>query len=565
MGKISSAPINPNKKVIFMIHSATIILAILSLGFLIFIHELGHFLAAKRCRIPVEKFSIGFGPKLIGFRRGETDYCLSAVPFGGFVKMSGENPDEQKGETGEFASAPVGHRIFVAIAGPAMNVLLGILLFSVVFLVGLDYDTVRFMEMLTGESIGRPDRVAQIGLVADNSPAKAGGIEPGDIIVSINDRKVKNWQDFNTTILTSPDKELRVDVSRAGQLETLHVTPNSLDRKGIGQIKVSSQQKTMVESVVEGSSAAKAGVQSNDLIETINEQEIHHVPEFGSVIWEHSNWFASAQQRFYREINNSQNGEISLGIRRGTESLAASFPITWIVRALVEEGSNAENAGIQTGDEIVAVNGEPIENFELHPKLYELTEGNPGQSIEIGLFRSGERLSATLIPELAGDENRLELQGLHWELSLSGLALTVPPVPIPQYNLITALGKGIYTNWLILEMVGKVLKRLIIREVSPKFLTGPIGIVHATNRIIQFGLMSLIFFVGFISVNLAIVNLLPIPIADGGQILLFSLEKLRGRPLSIRKQIIIQQVSIVLLAGLFLYITFYDLLRIFLV
>ena len=117
MGKISGTAINPDKKVTLMIHSATIILAILALGFLIFIHELGHFFAAKRCGIRVEKFSIGFGPRLIGFRRGETDYCISALPFGGFVKMAGESPDEQRGEEGEFASAPVGHRIFVAIAG----------------------------------------------------------------------------------------------------------------------------------------------------------------------------------------------------------------------------------------------------------------------------------------------------------------------------------------------------------------------------------------------------------------------------------------------------------------
>ena len=153
-----------------MIHSATIILAILALGFLIFIHELGHFFAAKRCGIRVEKFSIGFGPKLIGFQRGETEYCISALPFGGFVKMAGESPDEQKGEEGEFASAPVGHRIYVAIAGPVMNFITGIILFSFVYLAGLDRGTMWLMEMLIGQS----DRMAQIGLVADDSPAKKG-------------------------------------------------------------------------------------------------------------------------------------------------------------------------------------------------------------------------------------------------------------------------------------------------------------------------------------------------------------------------------------------------------
>ena len=544
-----------------MIHSATIILAILALGFLIFIHELGHFFAAKRCRIRVEKFSIGFGPRLIGFRRGETDYCISALPFGGFVKMAGESPEEQKGEDGEFASAPVGHRIFVAIAGPAMNFILGVILFSFVYLVGLDRGTMWLMEML----IGRSDRMAQIGLVADDSPAKKGGIEPGDTIVSINDRRIKNWQDFNTTILTHPDEELKVVVSRDGQLKTLYVTPRSLDRSGIGQIRVSARQAAMVESIAEDSAAAKAGVQAEDFIESINGQKIYHVPEFNSVIWDPSNPFGSAHQRLYKEINENQNGEISLGIRRGAESLTVGFPINWLVNALVEEGSEADKAGIQSGDEIVSINGESIKNFELYPRLYALTATNPDRPVNIGLLRSGEPLNATVTFAVGDADGRLNLQGLHWKLSLAGLALAVPSAPIPQYNVITAVGEGVQTNWLILEMVVKVLKRLVTREVKTKHLTGPIGIVDATRRVVEFGLRSLLFFVGFISVNLAIVNLLPIPIADGGQILFFTLEKLRGRPLSIRKQMIIQQVSIVLLAGLFLYITFYDILRVFFV
>lgn len=544
-----------------MIHSATIILAILALGFLIFIHELGHFFAAKRCGIRVEKFSIGFGPRLIGFQRGETEYCISALPFGGFVKMAGESPDEQKGEEGEFASAPVGHRIYVAIAGPVMNFITGIILFSFVYLIGLDHGTMWLMEML----VGRSDRMAQIGLVAEDSPAKKGGIEPGDTIVSINDRKIKNWQDFNTTILTHPNEELKIVVSRDGQPKTLYVTPRSLDRSGIGQIRVSARQAAIVESIPEGSAAATAGIQAEDLIESINGQRIYHVPEFNSGIWDPSNSFGSAHRRFYKEINENQNGEVALGIRRGDESLNVSFPINWVVNAVVEEGSEAEKVGIQSGDEIVSMNGESVKNFELYPRLNELAATNPGQPIDIGLIRNGEQLTAALTPVLAGDENQLNLQGLHWKLSLDGLALAVPSVPIPKYNVITAVSEGVQTNWLILEMVVKVLKRLVTREVKTKHLTGPIGIVDATRRVVEFGLRSLLFFVGFISVNLAIVNLLPIPIADGGQILFFTLEKLRGRPLSIRKQMIIQQVSIVLLATLFLYITFYDILRVFFV
>ena len=167
-----------------------IILAILALGFLIFIHELGHFLAAKRSGIRVEKFSIGFGPTLVGFTRGETEYCISIVPFGGYVKMAGENPEERpEGEhyivtednpTGEFPTAPVRHRIFVAVAGPAMNILLGTVLFSLVYIIGLNANSVQIVEMLTDEPIGTSEQLTQIGLVAEDGPAEVGGIEPGD-------------------------------------------------------------------------------------------------------------------------------------------------------------------------------------------------------------------------------------------------------------------------------------------------------------------------------------------------------------------------------------------------
>ena len=129
-----------------------VLLAIIPLGFLIFIHELGHFLAAKRSGIKVNSFSLGFGPKLIGFQRGETEYKLSLLPFGGYVQMEGENPSEQTGAEGEFASASLGSRAFVVIAGPAVNLLFGILAFWFIFTVGLDDHSVRLISGLTGQS-----------------------------------------------------------------------------------------------------------------------------------------------------------------------------------------------------------------------------------------------------------------------------------------------------------------------------------------------------------------------------------------------------------------------------
>ncbi len=556
-----------------ILHSPSlVILAILSLGFLIFIHELGHFLAAKRCGIRVEKFSIGFGPSILGFKRGETEYCLSLLPFGGFVKMTGENPEErpedyvpevtEENPTGEFHTAPVRHRIFVAIAGPAMNVIFGIVVFSLVYIIGLDDKTVEFAEMFTGEPVGRVGQPAGIGLVADNGPASASGIQPGDTIRSINGEKVKGWVNFNTRILISPDKQLEFVVSRDDVQETVYVTPESRNRKGMGRvgvIKVASRQDVIVMRVEAGSPAALAGVQAGDIIQTINDKEIYHLPEFGSIIWPISGWLQEAHYDFYTKIKTSD--EVKLGIERGTESLTFSMPVNWTVIALVVKESEAAKAGIQSGDQIVGINRESVENFELYPKLYQLTESNPNQAIELSLLRNGKQHIVQLTPEIVGDSNQLKLGGLHWETVLSGLHLGLPPMPIPEYGLIGGIGQGFTTNWLIFKNVAKTLQRLLTREIPTKFLSGPVGIVDITTKVMKVGVISSLFFVGFISVNLAIVNLLPIPIADGGQILFFTLEKLRGRPLSLRKQIIIQQVSVVLIIGLFLYITWFDILR----
>ena len=148
-----------------------VLLAIIPLGFLIFIHELGHFLAAKRAGIKVNTFSLGFGPKIFGFTKGETLYKLSLLPFGGYVAMEGENPTEQTGAEGEFGSASLGNRAFVVIAGPVVNLLFGILAFWFVFTVGLDEDSAGLISRLTGQSFSEKQEAVQIGMLADDGPA----------------------------------------------------------------------------------------------------------------------------------------------------------------------------------------------------------------------------------------------------------------------------------------------------------------------------------------------------------------------------------------------------------
>lgn len=534
----------------------TILLAVIPLGFIIFIHELGHFYAAKRCGIKVNTFSLGFGPKLVGFHRGETEYKISLLPFGGYVQMEGENPYEQTGSPGEFGSASVGNRVFVVAAGPIVNLLFGILVYWLIFATGINSDSARLIGGLTGQTLGVKEPI-QVGWIADDGAGARGGLMPGDTILSVNGDPVPHWAVFHTRILTSADRELEIVVERDGVNQTLFVTPDAMSsvRGDLGIIKVSAKDKTVVRNVTDGSLAAQAGVQANDLIESINGERIYNVPYFGYGVWHpSSDWSAEKRQGLYQGINENKQS-VTLGIRRENEPLMIEMPVHWSVIASVQEGSIAQDAGIQDGDVLATLNGEAIDNTMLYSQLNAMVN----QPIEIGLIRDGNLREVTLAGEIKVSDPDTPLFGLTWQTFLSGMQFSAKTPPLPEYNLFTGLGKGIESTWFTVTIVGRTLQQLVSSEVSPKHLAGPIGIANATSRMFErAGLSSVLFFIGFISINLCIVNLLPIPIADGGQLLFLCVEKIRGKPVPLQAQKIVQQVSVYLLIALFLYITWFD-------
>ncbi len=536
-----------------------IIIAIIPLGFLIFIHELGHFWAAKRCGIKVNTFSIGFGPKLFGIKRGETDYKISLLPFGGYVQMEGENPSEQTGAPGEFASASIGNRAYVVAAGPVVNLLFGILVYWLVFATGLHTNADRLIGGLTGMPLGEKEDI-QIGWIADDGPGAVSGLMPGDTLISVNGDPVRHWSIFQTRVLTSAGKDLELIVERDGAPLTLSITPDAVPsvRGDMGEIRVSSGSETIVHQVRAGSPAAEAGIQPGDLIVSINGENIHNVPYFGHLVWHPSaDWIDEKYRTLYKQINKNQEA-LMLGVRRADETRTLEIPVEWRVIASVQEESTAEAAGIQSGDVLVSINGEPIDTTTLYTQL-NTTETN--RPIEIDLMRDGEPKTVPLSNEMESSETDTEAVafGLMWQTTLSGMQLAPKTAPLPEYDFITGFGKGLEATWLTFTAVGRTLQQLIGGEVSPKHLAGPIGIGQATSNMFnRLGLSSLVFFIGFISINLCIVNLLPIPIADGGQLLFFAVEKIRGKPMPRRAQEIVQQVTIVFLIAFFLYVTWFD-------
>src|SRR5215471_12286568 len=238
--------------------ASSIIIAGIVLGIIIVIHELGHFLVAKFFKIKVETFSVGFGPRLIGFRKGDTDYRISAFPLGGYVKMAGETPmDEIKGLEHEFLSKPKWQRFLVASAGPAMNVILAIGLITGLYIYGTDVP-----EFLIGQAV--------INVVEPGSPADRAGIKPGDQIVSFDGKNSPDWQDVQNTVLTSPGRALPVVIDRNGKKLEFTITPERKGREEAGDVGMFPVIRTIVQDVQPNSPASRAGVKPGDEIIRVN-------------------------------------------------------------------------------------------------------------------------------------------------------------------------------------------------------------------------------------------------------------------------------------------------------
>ena len=428
--------------------TSDILVAMVVLGVIIVIHELGHFLVAKFFKVKVETFSVGFGPRLFGFRRGETDYRISAFPLGGYVKMAGENPgDSVTGAANEFLSKPKWQRFMIAAAGPVMNILLAVGLMTGLYMYGSEVP-----KYLNDDAV--------VGILEADSPAQQAGVQPGDRIVSFDGKENPKWMEIESRVLINPGRALPVVLERNGQRVETSITPI---KKG-----------------------------------------------------------------------PSDTGYVGMG---------ANVPV--LVRR-VWPGYPAEAAGVKAGDEIIEVNG--IDLKHAGKVIQDVMQGIGDKTFPIKIAANGEIKVLQVTPTLQDGRKMIGI-----DIPFQTVTIKLP--------LAQAFQKSVDTNIENASLIFQVIGRLLKREASLKQLDGPIGIVRVSGQAFDLGLATLISLMAAISLNLGLLNALPIPILDGGVMTLLLVEAVMGRDLSLRLKERIVQVSFVFLLMLTVFVLYNDVLK----
>ena len=424
-----------------MANITTNILAfILVLGFLIFAHEAGHFAFAKLFRVRVLVFSFGFGKRLFGFRRGDTDYRVSLIPLGGYVRMAGDTPEEnEKGADDEFLSKPKWQRFLILFAGPLMNILIAIGIVAAVAMIG------------TEEIVTKP----VIGQVVPDKPAARAGLQPGDRIVSIAGETMEDFDDVRLAISMNADTPLKVVYLRDGVTRTTTLTP---------------------------------------------------------------------------ERETSDYGPVGrAGINYGIEPTVGR----------VEKGSPAEKAGVVAGDRIVSAAGQPVHEMGDFAKLSSETKG----ALPIEVMRGTQKVAITLPPMREAED--------------LGRGV-IPPTVVTKLSFVPAIRHSVRENWKMLRYAGAAVARMFRPEGSVKELSGPISIARISGDMLRRGWLPTIMLMAMISLQLGVMNLLPIPVLDGGHIAILLVEGVARRDLSIRAKERIQQLGFAVLAALMIVVLYND-------
>jgi len=540
---------------------AFIVPMIILLGLLIFVHELGHFIAAKYFKVRVETFSLGFGPKIVKFVKGDTTYCLSALPLGGYVKMFGDEPGREIPEEligGSFLHKPVGQRIIIALAGPMMNLFFAAFLFYVV------------------ANVGEKALSPRLGEMAQNTPAWAQGFRPHDTIISVNETPVQTWDEVAEKVQASIGTPLNFSVQRGDEKLSVTATPESTKNKNVlssqesvGAIKgLNNQIHMSFVGLRSDSPLVAAGLATGDHITHMNSKEIKYYKDiFIAVDTFKKEGVTSVVFKAKRYKNFIGNEPESTEIVSQPVSLEDSsgwkvfLPETLV--AQVKEDSPAAKAGIQVLDDISAINGTPMTSFEdIVGAVSTFKDGDP--PLEITVNRGGTTLNLTMAPQSTDLEDRFGIVEKRFTIGIVPLKNSASQTfewVAPNFK--TAVSRAMGQTWEWTEITCLSFVRMLQGRVPTKNIGGFISIGQVASTSWSHGIGSFLKIMAIISINLFILNLLPIPILDGGHLVLFFLEALKGSPLSLKKIQFAQQVGFLFILFLMAFALMNDISRLF--
>jgi regulator of sigma E protease len=419
------------------------------LGVLVFVHELGHFLVARWHGVRVLTFSLGFGPRLFSTRRGDTEYCISIVPLGGYVKMAGENPDEPRsGASDEFMSKTKWQRFQVYVAGPAMNIALALVVMTFVLYSG-------------AEAPAYEEQPAVIGSVTADSPAARAGLQKGDRIVAVAGKPVATWEQLFLTVMPRAEREIPVEFERAGARQTVQITPEAQTKFQMGDIGVAPETHPQIRELIAGGAA--------------------------------------------------------------------------------------EKAGLQAGDVMMAVDGAPVTSDR---DLVKTINDNAGKALSMQVKRQGRLETIAVTPVLDGGLGKIGVRFAPFEVR------TIEP------SFTQAIGLSAKQNLQWSTMIFEAVIGLVKGETSPKQLMGPVAIAQLSGGAARVSWVALFGLMAMISLNLGILNLLPIPVLDGGHIFIMAVEGLFRRDFSIAVKEKMLLAGFVVLMALMVTVIYNDLMRI---
>ncbi|MFQ6070229.1 MAG: RIP metalloprotease RseP [Candidatus Aminicenantales bacterium] len=416
-------------------------------GVLVFIHEFGHFIMAKLMRIKVEVFSWGYGKRLLGIKKGDTDYRISIFPLGGFVKFSGEEVFEEKRKLApyDFLAKKRWQRFLVILLGPVMNVFLAIFLYSVINMVGVQIAAYQ-------------EKKPVIGWIEPGSPAERAGLQVGDEVLTVNNRKTKTWNDVEIAVGTKPERLIKIEVKRRQRVKTFELMTEKKTRYDMGY----------------------AG--------------------------------------FYGKILTQVN--------------------------MVNPNSPAERGGLKPGDVILKINGEPVFYFQ----FVKIIEANANRELEFLVDREGKQIVLHLTPRLEGKVGKIGI-------------IQTPRSVLKRYGFFTAIFKSLEQCWDLTSLLFDYLKDLVTGKASVRQLGGPIAIANISYAALRMGFLALISFIALISLQLGLINLFPIPVLDGGHLLVLALEGILRRDFSPKVKQAVMQVGFVIFIILIVFALLNDISR----